>query len=62
MERWMVFYHGDKELAAHTLRGSFTGEKEAVIELLAGEHGIPEDEIRTEIEMRGGKKCSTSKS
>lgn len=55
MEYWMVFYHGEKELAAHTIRGTFPGEKQAVIELLAGELGIKESDIRVAIEMRGRK-------
>lgn len=61
-ERWMVFYHGEKELAAYTLRGTFKGEAEATIEQLALEHGIPKEAIRVTCEMRGGKKCSTSRS
>ena len=29
-EPWAVFYLGDKELAAYTLRGTFSGEAEAL--------------------------------
>lgn len=52
-EQWLVFYHGEKELAAYTLRGTFAGERQATIELLASENGVSEDEIRTVVEMRG---------
>ena len=62
MERYMVFYHGEKELASYTLRGTFEGEAENTVELLAYEHSIPKEAIRVACEMRGGKKCSTSKS
>lgn len=54
-EQWLVFYHGEKELAAYTLRGTFAGERQATIELLAYENGISESEIRTVVELRGGK-------
>lgn len=54
-EQWLVFYHGEKELAAYTLRGTFSGERQATIELLACENGTSESEIRTVVELRGGK-------
>lgn len=53
-ERWLVFYSGKKELAAITLRGTFPGEVEATVDLLAGENGIPKEAIRVVCEMRGG--------
>lgn len=52
MEEYIVFYHGKKELAAYTLRGTFAGEMEATKELLAYENGISADEIRTTKETR----------
>ena len=52
MEKYLVFYFGEKELAAYTLRGSFPGEKAATIELLAYENGISPAEIRTVYEDR----------
>ena len=53
-ERWLVFYNGKKELAAITLRGSFPGEVDATVDLLAGENGISKEAIRVVCEMRGG--------
>lgn len=55
-EQWLVFYHGEKELAAYTLRGTFAGERQATIELLASEKGIPESEIHAAVELRSGKR------
>ncbi len=52
MEKYIVFYHDEKELAAYTLRGSFAGEREATIELLAYENNVTPAEIRTEYEDR----------
>ena len=52
MEKYLVFYHGQKELAAYTLRGTFPGEREATIELLAHENGISPQAIHTEHEER----------
>ena len=51
-EQWLVFYHGDRELAAYTLRGTFPGEAEATAELLAQENDIPIDAIRVVCESR----------
>lgn len=51
-ERYLVFYHGKKELLAYTLWGSFPGEVMATVELLSAEHGIPKAAIRVAIESR----------
>ena len=40
-EPWAVFYLGDKELAAYTLRGTFSGSGEAPAERVAYETGVP---------------------
>lgn len=60
-ERWLVFYNGKKELAAITLRGSFPGEVDATVELLAGQHGIQKEAIRVACEVRGGSKDEAGK-
>ncbi len=52
MEKWFVFYYGKKELGACTLRGSFPGEIEAAVELLAAENEIPPEAIRVAVETR----------
>lgn len=52
MVQWVVFYHGKKELAAITLQGLFPGEIRATKELLAYEHGIPEQEISVSLQDR----------
>ncbi len=58
-EFWVVFYHKTnmQELAAYTLRGTFSGEMEATVELLSAERGIPKDEIWIILENRGGRKA-----
>jgi len=55
-EKWLVFYHGQEELAAYTIRGTFQGELEETIEFLCHEKDIPKEEIRVACEMRGGSK------
>lgn len=58
--KWFVFYHGEKELAAYTVNGTFPGESAATIGLLAYENGIPKEAIRVACEERDrhGKKKS----
>lgn len=58
-EKWLVFYHGEEELASYTLRGTFPGEAEATVRLLAYENNIPKEDIRVVCETRrGGKKLT----
>ena len=52
MEKWKVFYYGEKELGAYTLYGTFEGEEEATKELLASENGISIEDIKVVIEER----------
>ena len=54
MEAWEVFTDKvtGRELCAYTIRGTFPGERAATVELLAGENGIPEDQIAVTIERR----------
>lgn len=49
---YMVFYHGERELVAYTIRETFPGEAEATIGLLAYENNIAEEDIRVEYELR----------
>ena len=51
-EKYLVFYLDNKELAAYTVRGTFPGEKEATIELLASENNTVPEQIRTAYEDR----------
>ncbi len=51
-EEWFVFYWSTQELSACTLHGSFPGEVQAVVELLASENNISPEEIRVAIETR----------
>lgn len=45
-EPWIVFYGPNgKELASYTLRGTYPGELDATINLLAYEHGLSPGEI-----------------
>lgn len=52
MEKWLVFRLKDKELLAYTLNGTFPGEKQATIELLAYENNCKEEDIKISIEER----------
>lgn len=51
-EQWIIFYHGEKELAAYTVRGSFSGELAATVDLLAYENQISKEDIRVTCETR----------
>lgn len=53
-EKWLVFRDREtgRELCAYTIRGTFPGERQATIELLAAEKGIPEERIETATETR----------
>ena len=44
-EKWLVFYHNGQEICRYTLRGTFTGERESTLQLLAAERGIDASEI-----------------
>ena len=45
-EPWIVFYGPDgKELCSYTVRGTFPGELQDTISLLAFEHGLSPGEI-----------------
>lgn len=52
-EPWVVFYYEDRELASYTLRGTFPGEQEDTVALLAAEKNIPPEAIRVAVEERG---------
>lgn len=53
-EQWLVFRDKEtgRELLAYTIRGTFPGERQATIELLAAENGIKPEQITTEIVKR----------
>lgn len=51
-EKWIVFYHGEKELCAYTVRGTFKEELQNTLELLAYENDIPLESITTKTEYR----------
>lgn len=57
MEQWAVFRDKEtgQELAAYTIRGTFSGEAEATADLLAAEKGIPREQITVTIETRKSK-------
>lgn len=48
-EEWLVFYHEGRELCRYTLRGTFPGEQQDTINLLAHEHGRPAEEITCKV-------------
>ena len=51
-EEYLVFYHGQRELLAYTVRGTFAGELDATKDLLAYENGITKEAIRVIKEFR----------
>jgi hypothetical protein len=52
-EEWVVFRTKDgKELASYTVKGTFKGELESTIDLLASEHGIRREDICVTIEQK----------
>lgn len=51
-EKWVVFYHEDRELCAYTAFGTFPGEVDATKEMLAYENNIPQNAIRVVVERR----------
>ena len=52
-EPYIVFYYqGWEELLAYTVRGTFEGEREDTIRLLAAEKGVDPKDITTKIERR----------
>lgn len=44
--KWVVFFFGGRELLRYTLIGEGEDEREATIQMLAWENGIPEEEIQ----------------
>lgn len=52
MELWITFSHQGKELVAYTVRGTFAGEREATLESIAQERGIPKDQITVSVVTR----------
>lgn len=54
MEQWIVFFEKKtgRELCSYTIRGTFPGEKEETIKLLAYEEGIDPADIETRTERR----------
>lgn len=51
-EQWLIFRHEGRELFRYTIRGTFPGEREETINLLAYENGIQAEEIICTIETR----------
>lgn len=48
----VIYFQGWEELLAYTVRGTFEGELEDTIRLLAAEKGVVPEDITTKIEMR----------
>lgn len=53
-EKYLIFKDRQtgRELLAYTIRGTFPGERQATIELLEAEEGIPAEQIETVTETR----------
>jgi hypothetical protein len=52
MEKYLVFTLNGKEIMAYTIYGTFPGEKQATLELLAYENNCKLEDIKTHIEVR----------
>ena len=52
MEKWKVFRLNGKELCSYTIYGTFDGEEEATIELLAEENNCKKSDIIVTIEEK----------
>lgn len=48
-EEWLVFKIDGEEKVSYTLRGSFPGEKESTINLLAAWNGCKPEDVQVEI-------------
>ena len=44
-KQWLVFFYDGRELLRYSLAGTFPGERENTIQLLAAEHDIPASAI-----------------
>lgn len=55
MKEYIVFRDKKtgRELCSYSVSGTFEGERQATIELLASEQGIPAEQIKVTIERRG---------
>lgn len=51
-ETWIVFYNNGTEIGAYTQRGTFAGEMEDTILLLATANGISPENIDVVAEIR----------
>ena len=40
-QKWIVFFYAGKEMLRYSLAGTFPGERENTMKLLAAEHDIP---------------------
>lgn len=60
MEKWKVFALNGKELCSYTIYGTFDGEEEATIKLLAEENNCKKSDIIVTIEEKteAEKECS----
>jgi len=44
-EPWLVYFLGGKEILRYSLRGTFQGERDATVKLLASEYDVPASTI-----------------
>lgn len=52
MEKYKVFRLNGKELCAYTIYGTFEGEEQSTLELLASENNCSTSDISVTIEIR----------
>lgn len=51
-EPWLIFLLDGKEICSYTMRGSFKGEREETIKLLAKELNVDPEDIKMEVRYR----------
>jgi len=44
-KKWLVFFYAGRELLRYSLAGTFPGERENTVQLLAAQHNIPASAI-----------------
>ena len=57
-EPWLVFLLDGKEICSYTMRGSFKGEREETVKLLAKELKVDPEEIKMEVRYRNARRRS----
>ena len=60
-EPWLIFLLDGKEICSYTMRGSFKGEREETVKLLAKELKVKPEDIKMEVRYRNARRRSKAK-